>query len=551
MRYPLTVMAVLTLTATLAAQTESPPTYWEDIRPVFRKYCTVCHSAKNIKEVDVSGGLALDSYEAVLKSPKKPVIIPGKSQQSLLVQLLMTTDEDRRMPKGSSNPLPKEVIARVVRWIDAGAPEGNPPQETVTSSVPSGPRRGRHLDVVLRTNFTPPADWLKGTKPGPLEVALPIGPLAPVTALRFHPTKPLLAVGQYGQITVWDLTQAKPIRVLTNVLGAVHDLRFSPDGTLLAAAGGQPSFKGDLRLYRTDNWELLAVLRGQDDSIFSVAFSPDGQRLACASFDKTIRIWNLRTHQTEGIITGHSDFIYAVAFGPDGKWLASASKDRSVKLFDTMTGKSLMTLSGMNLDVTAVAIRPDGKELVSAGFEPALVWWSTEAGAQRSGGVEASGGQRIRTQGGHGATVHELCFAPDGKLLASASADGTVRLWNGLNGSPVQTISIGSVQYAVAWRGDGQQIAAGGFDGVVRLYDLKSARLLASFVSLPPDNGQPRWFVASPEGYVAADSALIGQLKWRVQNQEVQSPVMLSALVQPERIRQALAGQNLPPPTQK
>ncbi len=552
MRYPLTFLVIFSLTATVAAQTQKPPTYWEDIRPIFRKYCTVCHSAKNLKEVEVSGGLALDSYEAALKAPKKPVIVPGKSQQSLLVQLLLTTDEDRRMPKGSSQPLPKEVIERIARWIDAGAPEGNRPEETVTTTA-STPRRVRHLDVLLRTNAIPPAELVQGKKPAPVELVLPVGPLAPVTALRFHPGKPWLAVGQYGQVTIWDLTQASPIRVLTNVLGAVHDLRFSPDGTLLAVAGGQPSFKGDVRLYRTDSWELTGVLRGHEDCVYSVAFSPDGKRLASASFDKTVRIWNLQTQHADTVITGHSDFVYAVVFSPDGKWLASASKDRSVKLFDATTGQSLVTLSGMNQDVTALALHPAGKELVSAGFEPALIWWRTDlAGkAAQASRTDASSGQRLRTQGGHGSTVYELAFSPDGKLLASASADGTVRIWNGETGAPLQTISVGSVQYAVAWRHDLAQLAAGGFDGIVRLYDSKTARLLASLVCLPPENGQPRWLALSPEGYLAFAPALQSQLKWRLQNQSVQSTPLPAALLQPERLRQAIAGQSLPSPFQK
>ncbi|GBD35143.1 Protein TolB [bacterium HR36] len=551
MRHFLTFLVIFSLTATAAAQTQKPPTYWNDIRPIFRKYCTVCHSAKNIQEVDVSGGLALDSYDAVLKNAKKPVIVPGKSKESLLLQLLVTTDEDRRMPKGSSQPLPQPAIETIARWIDAGAPEGQRPEEVVAANVPASSRRVRHLDVILRTNTTPPASVVKASKPGPLELVLPVGPLAPVTALRYHPTRPVLAVGQYGRITLWDLAQGQPLRVLTNVLGAINDLRFSPDGQYLAVAGGQPSFKGDLRIYRTDNWELVAVLRGHEDSVFSVAFSPDGKRLASASFDKTVRIWNLQSHRAEVIITGHSDFVYAVSFSPDGKWLASASKDRSVKIFDAATGQSLVTLSGMNLDVTAVAVHPNGKELVSAGFEPAIVWWSAEPGSQRSGNTAASGGQRIRTQAGHGATVHELTFSPDGKLLASASADGTVRLWNGQNGAPLQTITIGSVQYAVAWRPDAAQLAAGGFDGIVRIYDVKSSRLLVQLISLPEEQGQPRWLAQVPEGYFAASPSILGQLKWRIQNQDLEPQAIHSALAQPQWIRQALTGQSVPPPFAK
>src|SRR5439155_11246271 len=77
------------------------PTYWNDVRPILRKHCTVCHSARNLDEVDISGGLALDSYEAVVKNTKKPVLQIGKSSQSPLIQLVIEPDEDKRMPRSS------------------------------------------------------------------------------------------------------------------------------------------------------------------------------------------------------------------------------------------------------------------------------------------------------------------------------------------------------------------------------------------------------------------------------------------------------------------
>src|SRR5262245_30060446 len=135
------------------------PTYWQDIRPVLRKHCTVCHSARTVKELDVAGGVALDSYEAVLKGSKQPVIHAGKSAESLVIKLLTTTDAEKRMPL-SSPALPEETIALIRRWVDAGAKEGARPADDA-ATVATGPaRRTRKLDVVLATSTTPP--------PGPL-----------------------------------------------------------------------------------------------------------------------------------------------------------------------------------------------------------------------------------------------------------------------------------------------------------------------------------------------------------------------------------------------
>src|SRR5438034_3229572 len=264
------------------------PTYWQDIRPILRKNCTVCHNVKNLKEYDVSGGLALDSYEGVLKGKHGRVVHPKHSKDSLLVKMITATDESKRMPR-SSPPLTPETIALIRRWIDSDAKEGTvvvssvSPSDNGNAAIPKG--RMRKLDVVLNTNAIPPKGFLGSANPGKLELILKVGPLAPVTAVAFSHDGKWLVAGSYGQVVIWDLPTARPAKFLTNVLGAVNDARFSPDGKLLAVAGGQPSAKGDLRLYQVSDSKLLANLGGHQDTVFSVAFSPDSKHLASASFD--------------------------------------------------------------------------------------------------------------------------------------------------------------------------------------------------------------------------------------------------------------------------
>jgi WD40 repeat protein len=528
-------------------QAADPPTYWTDIRPLFRKHCTVCHSAKNVKELDVSGGLALDSFEGALKGSKKPAIVPGRSQASLLIELVKSQDENRRMPKDAS-PLPAETIELIVRWIDGGAKEGTKPDAVAAAPVSSTPKRLRKLDVILGTNATPPKGLLSQANPGKLDLVLHVGPLAPVTAVAFSPDGKLLATGACGRVTVWDLTTARPVKALTNVLGAVNDLKFSPDGKLLAVAGGQPSARGDVRLFETASWKLAATLGGHVDVVFTVAYSPDGKRLASASFDKTVRVWDLASHMQHLKFDGHSDFVYAVAFSPDGQWLASCSKDRSVKLVDANTGKSMVTFSGMEQDVLAVAIQPDGKIVVSSGYEPGIYWWSARTSGAAAESGQASASPRIRTQGGHGVAVHELAFSKDGKFLVSAGADGTVRLWNGETGAPVRSIAVGNVVYAAALSPDSKFIASGGFDGQAKLWDAATGRQLATLLSLPSGDDKPAWLVLTPEGYADASDELRTHAEWRMSGQAVPAGTVWKSLHRPDQIRGSLRGVSLSAP---
>jgi len=514
------------------------PTYWQDIRPILRKNCTVCHNAKNLKEFDVSGGLALDTYEGVMKGKHGRVVHPKDSQNSLMVKMITASDEAKRMPR-SAPPLSPATIAIIRRWIDSGAKQGT---AIADSSIPadsgiSATYRGqkRKLPVVLNTNAVPPKGLFGSANPGKLELVLNLGPLAPVTAVAFKGDGKWLASGCYGQVAIWDLATAQPVKILTNVLGAVNDVRFSPDGKLLAVAGGQPSAKGDLRIYQVSDWKLLANLGGHQDTVFSVAFSPDGKRLASASFDKTVKLWNLSAAKLERTFTHHSDFVYSVAFDPDGQSLISASKDRSVKIIDLATGKTRFTFGGMEQDVLAVAVSPDGKSVVSAGLEPGLHWWDPKTG------------KRIRVQNAHGIAVNEICFSKDGRQVVSAGSDQTIRIWDGGGGNLQRTISVGSVVYAVAVDPDGKRIASGTFDGRVCLWDKATGRQLVTLLTLPADKETYDWLAITPEGYESTSPGLTSKEQWRMAGQPAVADAVWKNLLKPDMVAKAARAEPVPP----
>jgi WD40 repeat protein len=441
--------------------------------------------------------LALDSYEAILKGGKTPVVKKGMGDDSMLVTLLRYPKPSRRMPL-DAEPLDDATVALLKKWVDLGMPEGVKPKEDEAAIVTT-PGRSRKLDVVLATKTPLPKLVAKPGQTGPLELVLPVGPLAPITALAFSPNGKQLAAGCYGRVTVWDMATGSPLKVLTNVLGAVNDIRFSADGKSFAVAGGQPSARGDIRLYDTADWRLTATLGGHLDVVSSIAFRHDGKQLASASFDKTVRIWDLETKQPVLTYTGHSDFVYGVAFGPQGDWFVTASKDRSSRMIDAKTGKSIFTFSGTELDVLTVAVRPDGEQVVTSGFEAALSWWNTKTG------------ERIRRQGGHDIATNEIAFPASGEIAVSAGGDRTVRVWDAKTGVQAKSLPVGSMVYSVAVRNDGKVIASGSFDGLVRIWDHANTRLLTTLLATPDGD----WLALTPEVFCNGSEGIVTTGRWR------------------------------------
>ena len=318
-------------------------------------------------------------------------------------------------------------------------------------------------------------------------------PAHPHTHTPTHPHTPTpdpLAISPANAAQVVQLAQFGE--------GKLDQVAWSPDGKLLATAGQKGVYvydAGTLGQVHFINARAWAT---------SAAFSPDGLRLAVGSVNATVQLWDLDTGDLKLVLTGPGVRVDQVIFSPDGRTLASVGSDNQVQVWDLILRQHLRALDGEGGPARSLAFSPDGLWLAAAGERQVLVWDAntgqlahtlehrfrvtsvavsplgdslTLASGNTSGTVEvwdASTGQRLRAFDRLAAPARSLAFSPDGRMLASAHLDETVRLWDVANSSrPLHTLAGHTdLVTSVVFSPDGRRLASSSWDGTARLWGI-------------------------------------------------------------------------------
>ena len=323
-------------------------------------------------------------------------------------------------------------------------------------------------------------------------------PFGSIRAMAFRADDVLATGDTNGEIWLWQsqLPAGTPaitagdigshISTLKGHQNWVCSVAFSPDGSQLASGSADCT----VRLWDVRSGDCLKVLEGHQNWVMSVAFSPDGSQLASGSADRTVRLWDVHSGECQRVLAGHEHGVWSVAFATTGDCLASGSADRTVRLWDARSGNCLKTLAEHQHGVWAVAFSPDGSQLASGSADQTVRLWDVPSGT-------CSG-----TLAGHSNWIWAVAFSPDGSQIASGSADQTVRLWTVETRQCSRVLAgHGNWVWSIAFSPSGRYLASGSEDRTMRLWNLESGECLKSLQG----SGNWVWALAfSPDGRTLA-----------------------------------------------
>ncbi|MFM8579624.1 MAG: DUF1549 domain-containing protein, partial [Planctomycetaceae bacterium] len=494
---------------------QRPVSYFKDIRPIFQARCQGCH-----QPAKPEGGFVMTEVQRLRDAGDSgnAGVVPGKAGEShLLAQITPDVDGLAEMPK-DGKPLTAAEIELVRRWIAEGAQDDSPATVGQKVDADHPPRYSRQ----------------------------PV-----VTSIDFSPDGKLLAVGGFHEVILFDVSDAaavpsRPKMRLVGMSERIERVRFSPDGTRLAATGGDPARMGEVQIWNVAQGMLERSVPVSFDTVYGGTWSPDGRLIAFGCTDNSVRAIDATTGEQVLFQGAHEDWVLDTVFAPKGDHVISVGRDMTVKLTELATQRFVdnitsITPGALRGGLAAVDRHPTLDHVVAAGADGTPRIYRIHRHAKRVIGDDANhifplfpvsgrvfsvrfsqDGKRVAAVGGiDGRGQMVLCSydlaadVPQNILDIMAKVPGETRTkgsqrseaeWKSLDDfraastKLLATIEIPeATAYAVAFHPTSGEVAVSGGDGVVRL--------------LGPDGAERRRFpVAAIEQAVAGSTGL--RLPW-------------------------------------
>ncbi len=285
-----------------------------------------------------------------------------------------------------------------------------------------------------------------------------------VNDFKYSPDGRSLAVSNGFEIYFWDVKQGELDKTITGYSEVVNSVAFSPNGGTIV------SLDSYVRIWDINTQKLIKTIDPKS-YVRSIAYSPDGETLACGTRENTILRWDVDTWEQKTTFEAHTKGLSCINYSSNGKTLASGSWDKTIRLWNSNTGELLNTLIGHTDGVHDVAFSPNGGTLASGGSEGTIRFWDVATGKLI---------RTIDTQSEN--CIDSVAYSPDGKTIACTSDNGAdgIRFWDVSTGDLIKTVAVKAAAFSVEFSPDGSTFASGGI-GELSVWDAKTYSIVKTF----------------------------------------------------------------------
>jgi WD40 repeat protein/serine/threonine protein kinase len=346
-----------------------------------------------------------------------------------------------------------------------------------------------------------------------------------VNTLAFSPDgQRLVSGGEEGHVKIWNAISGAELATLpqhgrtgpasdARLIGVVS-VAWSPDGTRLATA----SADAPIHVWDPESRELMATLRAHHGGTLAVAWHPDSRRLASGGQDGVASIWNTVDGSETHVLHGRAGGVTAVVWSPDGSRLATAARDGYIKVWDAATGDEVLSIPDIDGVARRLAWSSDGRRLAAGANNGSISL------------VDPTNGRKLSVFRGQSGSNSCVAWEPGGRrLLSGGTYARTIKIWNTDDQHAVRTLDghTGDLNTA-AWSPNGERIASGSSDGTIKIWDATASNDSAPFRSPDAEISTLQW---NPDGKRIA--SISGNGKVTVWNADTREPQFTAGLDSP------------------
>jgi len=402
----------------------------------------------------MKGDLDLTTHAALSKGGKHGAVVKaGSPKDSALLEEISGSEPS--MPK-DGDPLAKDEVALIERWITEGAKDDTPAGKLNPYKLTEPPK------------YAAPAV---------------------ISSLAFSPDGELLAVAGYHEVLLHKGDLSERVARLVGESPKIESIAFSSDGKLLAVAGGAPAVFGEIQIWSVAEKKSLLAQRVALDSVYGISFSPDNSKVAFGGADKSVRVLNAADGKELMKFDNHGDWVFRTAFTLDGKRLLSGSRDRAMKLINVENGQFIDDINKLIEPVLSFARHPKEDAVVYGGeLGNARIYKMSDNQGRTDANKDNNLQKEFERQPG---PVYAVAYSPDGGSVALGGMGSEVRIYKTDGARAAALAGHEGAVFAITWHPSRPQILTAGHEGRIRMFNPVDGQMISSTIPFPIENSAP------------------------------------------------------------